>query len=57
MHNAYTSIEYKKANAKTKINCICGSVVSKNHIAKHIKTLKHQVHILLEDFSLNKIYK
>jgi GIY-YIG catalytic domain len=57
MHNAYTSIEYKKANAKTKINCICGSFVRKSDIAKHNKTTKHQVHILLEDFTQNKIYK
>ena len=57
MQNAYTSIEDKKAYFKIKINCICGSVVSKHNISYHNKTLKHQVHILLEDFTQNKIYK
>ena len=53
--NAYTSIEDKIANAKTKINCICGSIVTKANISAHNKSLKHQVHVLLEDFT--QIYK
>ena len=57
MQNAYTSIEESKANAKSKINCICGSNINRSNISYHNKTLKHQVHVLLADFTQNKIYK
>ena len=63
--NAYTSIEDKKAqkqiknkeNLSVKIKCICGVTTSKHNIARHEKSLLHQVHVLLEDFTTNKIYK
>jgi len=63
--NAYISIEDKKAQKQIKdkkyllikINCICGSNVIRKAIARHNKTLKHQVHVLLDDFTRNKIYK
>tara|TARA_B110000285_G_scaffold166481_1_gene186005 strand:- start:167 stop:547 length:381 start_codon:yes stop_codon:yes gene_type:complete len=35
--NGYDVAEHKKQ----KINCICGSIVSRNHIARHQKTDKH----------------
>jgi len=65
INNAYTSIEDKKVQIQIKnkeylsikIKCVCGGTTSKANISTHNKTLKHQVHILLEDFTLNKIYK
>ena len=63
--NAYTSIEDKKVQIQIKnkeylsikINCVCGGTTSKANISIHNKSLKHQVHVLLEDFTTNKIYK
>ena len=63
--NAYISIEDKKAQKQIKdkeyllikINCLCGGTTSKANISIHNKSLKHQVYVLLEDFTTNKIYK
>ena len=65
INNAYTSIEDRKVQIQIKnkeyllikINCLCGGTTSKANISIHNKSLKHQVHVLLEDFTQNKIYK
>ena len=42
----YKDNKYKiKERNKEKINCVCGSVISKSNIAIHRKSLKHKEHI------------
>ncbi len=38
-HNNKKEILYKKSN--TMINCPCGSILTKNHINRHYKSIKH----------------